>query len=225
MGHTAEILKLLQTHGCMNFKDSDYRSFRRLLVGMVLSTDLASGYKNLANVKEAFPGVFTDRVKPPGPDRRESVSRKSSRIRNSGTSATLPSMVSEIEIEPPSIDVTQDLLNLVVECADVSHPARGLEIHKRWSILITHEFLQQGELEEARGIPISPLCARGAIMDNPSFARAQQGFLDFVVSPKLRVISKLCGQDMVWLRLLAANRSFWGAHDSPGFTAIANQLD
>merc|ERR1712050_666672 len=132
--HTAEILRLLQAHGCMNFKDSDYRSFRRLLVGMVLSTDLASGYKNLANVKDAFPSVFTDRVKPPGPDRRESVSRKSTAFRNSAISATLPSTVGEIEIDPPSIDVTQDLLNLVVECADVSHPARGLEIHKRWSI-------------------------------------------------------------------------------------------
>merc|ERR1712217_245360 len=151
-------------------------------------------------------------------------SRVSRARRSSGVSTTVPAVL-EVEVKPPAVDVTQELLNLIVECADVSHPTRPLEIHKRWAVFITREFLQQGELEEARGVPISPLCAKTAILDNPSFARAQQGFLDFVVSPKLRVISKLCGQDMVWLRFLAANRNFWSAHDSPGFAMITAQLE
>ncbi len=38
----------------------------------------------------------------------------------------------------------QSLLNLVVECADISHAAKPTQLHLRWSVLITEEFYQQG---------------------------------------------------------------------------------
>lgn len=197
--HLSEIFKLLYTHGCIQgLKDADYKTFRRLVTRMVLATDLSHGYNSIATIKAAFPVLFIDQMPQMGGDHE------------SGQCA-------------PATDVTSDLLNLVVECADISHAAKPLNFHQRWAVLITHEFLLQGQLEEERGLPISPLCSRATTMDSDSFARSQQGFIDFVVRPKLSVLSKICAQDHLWMFHLEQNHAFWGSDAEVGFVEI-NEL-
>jgi len=198
--HLAEIFRLFHAHGCLSvLDDGDRTRFRRLVTGMVLATDLGQGYKNASLVKAAFPHVFSQNQ-----------------------------VAGEAPLPGEALDVSTELLNFVVECADVSHPARPLEQHQRWSVLITHEFLLQGDLETERGLPVSPLCLRASTMDAASFARSQQGFIDFVVRPKLTVLSKLCGQDDLWMRLLEENHASWGAQQDGatlrGFIEVSESL-
>jgi len=43
---------------------------------------------------------------------------------------------------------------------DVSHGAKELNLHKRWSRRITEEFFYQGDKEREYNIPVTPLCDR-----------------------------------------------------------------
>ena len=45
----------------------------------------------------------------------------------------------------------------------------------------------QGDLERAHGREVSPLCDRSASGDARAFGRGQQGFIDYVVAPKVRL--------------------------------------
>jgi len=214
--HVAHLFRLLHSHGCLKtLSDSDHKRFRRLVTGMVLATDLAQGYKNTSIVKAAFPAVFLGVSMDPQSSASVSDAPKPRMRSNSVT--CLDDVTTDTDVGP-------ELLNLVVECADVSHPARPLERHQRWSILITHEFLLQGELETERGMPVSPLCSKPGTMDAASFSRAQQGFIDFVVRPKLTVLSKLCNQDGLWIKHLEDNHAFWGSSTTHGFVEVSEQL-
>jgi len=203
--HLSAIFRLLHTHGCLQrLKLADFRRFRKLVSGMVLATDLSQGYNNTATIKAAFPTVFMEG----GPK---------SRLERSRSASDLDGIV-------PANDVSSELLSLVVECADVSHPAKPLELHQSWSVLITHEFLRQGQLEEELGLPISPLCSRSGAMDSASFARSQQGFIDYVVRPKLGVLSKLCSKDTHWMEQLEENHAFWGSAENVSFQEVGSRV-
>lgn len=96
------------------------------------------------------------------------------------------------------------LLQMVLKCADVAHPARPLELHKRWSDLISQEFFEQGDRERALGIPISPLCDR----ENADMSKSQQGFIEFVVRPCFDPFSKFCETE-TWRNNIQLNRRYW----------------
>ena len=65
-------------------------------------------------------------------------------------------------------------MQMLIKCADVSHPARALPVHEEWSNRITEEFYAQGDLEASMGLPISPLCDRKA----HNLAKSQIGFIE-----------------------------------------------
>ena len=66
---------------------------------------------------------------------------------------------------------------------DVSHGAKDLALHKRWSRRVVEEFFYQGDKEIEFNIPVTPLCDRKC-----NIAKAQHGFLNFIVLPLFEAI-------------------------------------
>ena len=82
-------------------------------------------------------------------------------------------------------------IQMCLKCADLGHGARKLEIHKKWTGLITKEFFRQGELEVQAGVPVSPLCDRL----NHVLSNSQVGFLEVLVRPLFKVWEEFVEQN------------------------------
>ncbi|XP_049340802.1 dual specificity calcium/calmodulin-dependent 3',5'-cyclic nucleotide phosphodiesterase 1A isoform X2 [Astyanax mexicanus] len=85
--------------------------------------------------------------------------------------------------QPEGIDKAK-ALSLMLHAADISHPAKGWNLHYRWTQALMEEFFRQGDKEEELGLPFSPLCDRKATM----IAQSQIGFIDFIVEPTFSVL-------------------------------------
>lgn len=53
---------------------------------------------------------------------------------------------------------TQQVLQSLVHCADLSNPAKPLPLYRQWTERIMAEFFQQGDRERESGLDISPMC-------------------------------------------------------------------
>lgn len=96
---------------------------------------------------------------------------------------------------PENIDKSK-ALSLVLHCADISHPAKDWDIHKRWTDLLLEEFFRQGDREQELGLPFSPLCDR----KNTLVAESQIGFIDFIVDPSFQVMGDMLDKILTPLR-------------------------
>ncbi|XP_036433029.1 calcium/calmodulin-dependent 3',5'-cyclic nucleotide phosphodiesterase 1A isoform X2 [Colossoma macropomum] len=85
--------------------------------------------------------------------------------------------------QPEGIDKAK-ALSLMLHAADISHPAKGWNLHYRWTQALMEEFFRQGDKEAELGLPFSPLCDRKATM----IAQSQIGFIDFIVEPTFSVL-------------------------------------
>ncbi|KAI4904104.1 hypothetical protein NFI96_016269 [Prochilodus magdalenae] len=65
--------------------------------------------------------------------------------------------------QPEGIDKAK-ALSLMLHAADISHPAKGWNLHYRWTQALMEEFFRQGDKEAELGLPFSPLCDRKATM-------------------------------------------------------------
>ena len=97
-------------------------------------------------------------------------------------------MAKQAEFKAALDDDTKDLadadyrlliMEMCLKCADLGHGAKETSIHKRWTGLITKEFFNQGDLEMARNLPLSPICDRKTVL----IPKSQIGFLNFMVLP------------------------------------------
>eukprot|EP01054_Gregarina_sp_Poly1_P008931 Gregarina_sp_Poly_1__8930@NODE_53_length_17536_cov_99_000057_g45_i0_p2_GENE_NODE_53_length_17536_cov_99_000057_g45_i0NODE_53_length_17536_cov_99_000057_g45_i0_p2_ORF_typecomplete_len816_score116_82PDEase_I/PF00233_19/5_3e71_NODE_53_length_17536_cov_99_000057_g45_i027615208 len=110
------------------------------------------------------------------------------------------SLMSKFRIRRKSedFDLREDMedrwsaLRICMKAADLSHAFIKWDLHFMWSLRIQEEFYQQGDLEAASGLPISPLCNR---IDHPSFAKSQGGFIQFVVQPLAEELGILMAED------------------------------
>lgn len=110
----------------------------------------------------------------------------------------------EINMENYSerIQVLQNLIH----CADLSNPAKPLDLYRQWTERITREFFRQGDLERQLGIDVSPMCDRQAA----SIDKTQVGFIDYIVQPLWETWSELVYPDCQdVLDALERNRSWY----------------
>jgi len=115
---------------------------------------------------------------------------------------------------PPSSCVALCGAQMMMKCADVSHPARPWKVHERWSILVTEEFYRQGDRERELGLPISPLCDRNA----HNLPKSQLGFIQFVVMGAFTSFSDFCGVEQ-WVAQLRRNETRWKELAAAGATS------
>ncbi|XP_063789395.1 dual specificity calcium/calmodulin-dependent 3',5'-cyclic nucleotide phosphodiesterase 1A isoform X2 [Pseudophryne corroboree] len=85
--------------------------------------------------------------------------------------------------QPEGIDKSK-AMSLILHAADISHPAKGWDLHQRWTDLLMEEFFRQGDKEAELGLPFSPLCDRKSTL----VAQSQIGFIDFIVEPTFTLL-------------------------------------
>ncbi|CAG9317410.1 unnamed protein product [Blepharisma stoltei] len=107
------------------------------------------------------------------------------------------------------------VLQIVLKCADLGHVAKKLDIHKRWTALITKELYLQGEKEIEAGLPLTPLCDKS----NLDIGSSQKGFLTVVARPLFLLFEEYIlkcndgGEDelpiQICCQLIDENTQFW----------------
>ena len=76
-------------------------------------------------------------------------------------------------------EFNQLITDMLMKCADVSHPTRKFVVHQRWSLLMAEEFFSQGDEEQVLNLPISPFCDRKTF----NMTQSQTGFMKILVQP------------------------------------------
>ena len=111
------------------------------------------------------------------------------------------------------------LFKVILKCADVSHPARHLDMHLKWSSRCFDEFFRQGDEEKRLGLAVSPFMDR----DATKLGGAQLGFIEFICIPVFEALDQYIKLGPV-IDTLRSNRNFWKQkkeeEDSKGISYI-----
>lgn len=140
-----------------NFSSEEKLVVRKLMIDMVLSTDMAKHTKFLGEFKQLSKNLHGDPDATPDGDRPESVLAQ---LRNNYSDRTL-------------------VLCTIVHNADLGNPTKEWEICKEWTERLMEEFFEEGDEERAMGLPLGALNDRDAI----AIPKCQIGFLSFVAMP------------------------------------------
>ncbi|KAM5187568.1 3',5'-cyclic-AMP phosphodiesterase 4C isoform 1-T1 [Callospermophilus lateralis] len=130
--HLAVGFKLLQAPNCDIFQNLGAKqrlSLRRMVIDMVLATDMSKHMNLLADLKTM---VETKKVTSLG--------------------------VLLLDNYSDRIQVCGQVLQNLVHCADLSNPTKPLPLYRQWTDRIMAEFFQQGDRERESGLDISPMC-------------------------------------------------------------------
>eukprot|EP01091_Cochliopodium_minus_P009194 TRINITY_DN2203_c0_g1_i1.p1 TRINITY_DN2203_c0_g1~~TRINITY_DN2203_c0_g1_i1.p1 ORF type:complete len:1414 (-),score=441.97 TRINITY_DN2203_c0_g1_i1:3-4244(-) len=99
-------------------------------------------------------------------------------------------------------------LMVALKCADVSHTAKEMKLHVKWTKRVTNEFYNQGDIEKSRKLPLSPYMDR-ATGDLP---KSQIGFISFLVQPLYSLWVDKFPSSSICVQCLLANLDFWKKH-------------
>uniref|UniRef100_A0A182PR31 Phosphodiesterase n=1 Tax=Anopheles epiroticus TaxID=199890 RepID=A0A182PR31_9DIPT len=191
--HLAVAFKLMQNDDCnilRNLPKKQRATFRKMVIDMVLSTDMSKHMTLLADLKTM---VETKKVAISG-------NQNPSESRGSGSGVLLRLLDSYTD----RIQVLQNL----VHCADLSNPTKPLPLYRRWVRRLMEEFFRQGDRERAAGMDVSPMCDRRSATVESS----QVGFIDYIVHPLWEAWAELVrpdAQDI--LDRLEENRAYYQA--------------
>lgn len=98
------------------------------------------------------------------------------------------------------------LLKLAIKCADVSNPAKKLELYRNWTIRITDEFYAQGDLESVNDRVVTKFMDR--TVDEVHVC--QIGFINFIVKPLFCLLEHYkTGMKELYEGNFAENIEFW----------------
>mmetsp|Transcript_32529 Transcript_32529/g.62490 ORF Transcript_32529/g.62490 Transcript_32529/m.62490 type:complete len:1018 (+) Transcript_32529:392-3445(+) len=98
------------------------------------------------------------------------------------------------------------ILNLIMHSADISNPVKPFHVYEKWARAVLDEFFRQGDMERARGMPISPMMDR----DATSMPLSQVNFIEFVVTPLYHHLTKLFPELDEMYENLYSNRRRYG---------------
>lgn len=140
---------------------------RKIIIGMILATDLARHFPRISKLKSKQFGVSEEAR---------------------GVQVSL---------------IMETLLML----ADLGHTAKPFDYHEKWASRISEEFHLQGDAEERRGLPISPLCDRRQAY----LPKSQVTFLTVIATPLFEAAGQALSIDEygLVLRELRNNITVW----------------
>lgn len=96
------------------------------------------------------------------------------------------------------------IMQIILKCGDLSHPARSRRLHLKWSELVTEEFFLQGDREKVLSLPPSMFMDR----HTTNLAQSQIGFITFLVYPMFQAYSAFSARDY-WSRRVEENLEWW----------------
>ena len=68
---------------------------------------------------------------------------------------------------------------MILKCTDLGHLASEESVHRKWVAALEEEMFRQGDLEKAKGYPVSPLMDRNL----EGVTKSQPGFFNAIVLP------------------------------------------
>lgn len=136
--HVAEsfaILKKPEFNFMEKYSHDEFKTFRKRMIGMILATDMARHFSELATFKN-----FLEYKK----------------IKNGANTHLL----FDNDTPEKEFNTKQMLLEICVHSADLSGQTRSFDIAKEWVWLLFQEFFNQGDLEKSQNLPVSFLSDR-----------------------------------------------------------------
>jgi hypothetical protein len=162
--HISEAFKILMKTECNfieNFSMTEFKELRRRMIECVLATDMSHHSKIISQ--------FKTKAEVLGISNGHDVDRL---------------------INPDSktfFEDTQEILNLLIHLADLSHNTKNFDISKKWTYLLYDEFFQQGDHEKSLNASVSMFCDR----DSTNIPKAQIGFIKGIMIPSFDVLVDL----------------------------------
>ena len=141
-------------------KKEDYNIFRRRIIESILATDMFFHSKVLNDVNTKLM-LYKDNKK---------INQD------------------EVLIDPNSkklFEDQQDVINLLIHSADISHNTKPFILSQKWTEYLTDEFHNQGDIEMMLNLNVSFLCDR----NTTNVPKGQIGFISFVIIPTFEVLA------------------------------------
>jgi len=176
------------------FKGWDHRQIeqaRGVMISAILGTDMSNHFESVGKLANMVEKVQSNALNVSDSSKESNNGSKSSEGKG-----VLSILVEALGSEKHSGNeshqkecktLSQNLLKLLLHAADISNPAKKIEIARIWAERALSEFFTQGDMEEQLGIPISPLCDRRTVKK----ADSQIGFLKFVIRPTFLLLGEI----------------------------------
>eukprot|EP00741_Cyanophora_paradoxa_P017362 tig00020964_g16772.t1 len=177
--------------------------FRRLVIDMVLATDMAKHFKRVGEFKAKVLASSLGPIATGG-------GPQGSRVHHVAVEAAEPGSVCLPEGPFAPEDRTL-FLAMALKVADISNAARPLPQHAEWCARVNEEFYRQGDEERRIGLPVSQFCDRTA----GSPATTTAGFASFIAVPLFQAWASRFPVAHPLVERAQANLAHWRAMVSP----------
>ena len=165
--HCSQAFRILHRPQCnliAGWDASEYKAFRKLVIGCILSTDMGKHFEIL--------GRFDKLIE----SRRPNMS-----LASIGGGTDFPSEASD---GGSSFDWSSDehralLAQIVIMCCDISNEVRPFSISRVWADRLVDEFGAQVDKEKDMGLPFLPFMDRDQVV----LEKSQVGFIAFLLRP------------------------------------------
>jgi len=229
--HLSSAFELMQDEGCnfiADLEEEERGRFRRLVIELVLSTDLKRHFELLSQfrlkigtmVSAANAGAGDGGVpeRPPPTILSKEVTASSGGIDTPKSLAgdapgqsfgwTVRQVGEALEMDESTRILA---MQVAVKLSDLSHLTKPRDIHVRWVMALQEEFCRQGDLELEMGLEPSPLNKRG----RRGVVSSQVGFFEVIVLPIFRTWASVFPDYHPVLEALESNYRYWKDLDMP----------
>jgi len=184
-----------------------YVEFRKLVVQLVMLTDLSRHFDFISTLNASAPASLT-------PTRENAASGTVvGGVATGGTAAggTASGGTAGGGTAANGLDAAL-ILSVALKAADIGHAVKSWELHHMWTLRVTQEFFELGDRERAAGLPISPFCDRHK---DVNLAKSQVGFMQFVCLPFYVAVERVMADATAAIAVarLKANIDAWSTYD------------
>jgi len=169
---------------------ADFRKLRSLVLDLVAATDMSKH----GSLVKTFTGTL-DTV----------ANNVSANEQTSCRDRDGEKHPANVAFKPTTREEANLFLRVAMKCADLGHLALSWDRHLTWVEKLEAEFFAQGDLEKARGLPVSFLMDR----EKPGASSTQVGFFDFMVLPLFRALGQAAPLATPMVHGVEANYKRW----------------
>eukprot|EP00055_Hartaetosiga_balthica_P007084 m.23933 g.23933 ORF g.23933 m.23933 type:complete len:989 (-) comp5598_c0_seq1:290-3256(-) len=168
-----------------HFSEEDKKKMRRLMISMVLGTDMTRHARHVNEFKE-----FVDQC--------------GEKVEEMDVSRPAAVLGEDITMKERSL-----VLSYVLHCADLGACTKPWNQTYKWSLRVLNEFWLEGDEERRLGLPVGQLNERIGV----EIAQSQYGFVKFVCEPLWKVWDEFVSPNSPSLAMknLTANLMLWEA--------------
>ena len=166
-----------------------FAEFRKLVIKMILATDLSKHFDFLSQLKSIQNG-------------RLALSTAAAAPAASTTEFLKPALPAGVGLAD-----SQLVFATAIKFADIGHTLKPWDQHERWSLRVQDEMFLLGDKERGMELPVSPLCDRYSEADS-ALAENQIKFFDFICAPFYKAVARVV--PLAHDRVLSLERNYAG---------------